>query len=156
MTIDFASGRRTARRFPTALALTLLCSLCLNVGFASYIAVQAFTAEPQSTERANPEATIASFATHLPSRDADILWQVYRAKAPQIQAADAEAQRARGRVLSILSEPDLDADRLRATFKETMEGRARTLGFLVEVAIEALQRISPDGRRQLIEQIHSR
>jgi uncharacterized membrane protein len=155
MTIEFASGWRMARRLPTVLALTLLCSLCLNVGFASYIAVQALTAEPQS-DHGNPEATIASFATHLPSRDADILWQVYHAKAPQIQAADAEAKRARGRVLSILSERDLDADRLRATFKETMEDRARTLGLLVEVAIETLQRISPDGRRQLIEQIHTR
>jgi uncharacterized membrane protein len=156
MTIELASGRRLAGRFPTVLALTLLCSLCLNIGFASYIAVQAFMAEPQSTDHGNPEATIASFATHLPSRDADILWQVYRAKAPQIQAADAEAQRARGRVLSVLAARDLDADRLRATFKETMESRARTLGLLVEVAIEALEQISPDGRRQLIEQIHSR
>jgi hypothetical protein len=154
MTIESAPRWRVTHWRPTASALTLLGSLCLNIGLAGYIAVQGPTAETQEPEHRTPDAVIAGFAAHMPSRDADILWRIYHAKEAPIQAADAAAQRARLQVVSVLSERDLDVDLLRAAFKDAMESRARMQDLLFEAAIEALQQISPDGRLQLIKQSH--
>ncbi|HWF96510.1 MAG TPA: periplasmic heavy metal sensor [Xanthobacteraceae bacterium] len=154
MTTESASHRGIARRLPTASALALLGSLCLNIGLAGYIAVQAPTADSQEPVHRAPDAVIATFAAHLPSQDADILWRIYRSRQAQIQAADVASQQARLRVVSVLAQRDLDTDLLRATFKEALESQARMQDLLFDAAIEALQQISPDGRLQLIKQSH--
>jgi hypothetical protein len=152
MTIESVPHWGIARWRPTASALALLGSLCLNIGFASYIAVQAPTAEPAAREHAAPDAIISAFAARMPSPDADILWRMYLEKRPQIQAADAAAQRARLQMVLVLSQRDLDTDRLRATFNDFTESRGRMQGLLADAAIEAFKQISPDGRLQLIKQ----
>jgi hypothetical protein len=152
MTIESAPHWRIARWRPSAAALTLLGSLCLNIGLAGYIAVQAPTAEPQAREHVPPDAIIASFAARLPTRDADILWRMYLAKKPQIEAAEADTQRARLQMVSVLSQRDLDTDLLRATFNDFIENRARMQNLLADAAIEAFKQISPEGRLQLVQQ----
>lgn len=144
----------------SASALALLGSICLNVAFASYIAIQAWTGSARPMVRTMPEGEIgapdkqiAKFAALLPSSDADILWEVYREKKPQILDADAAAESARLRVLSVLTQHDLDASALRAAFKEAMDGRMRQAGLLAETVVDALERISSDGRRRLTNQI---
>jgi uncharacterized membrane protein len=154
MTIESASPWRTARRRLTAPTFALLLSVCLNIGLASYIAVQALRGE--SHEHFAPEAMIAQFAAHLPSRDADILWRVYRAHKPQIEAAAATAQRAHVPILSALSQDNVDTDGLRAGFREAQESHERVHGLLVDTVVEALEQISPEGRRELIKLHHSR
>jgi uncharacterized membrane protein len=146
-----------------ASALALLGSVSLNVALASYIAIQALIASTQPLVRTMPEELagapdnqIVKFAARLPSRDADILWEVYRTKKPQILDADAAAESARLQVLSVLTQHDLDTGALRAAFKEAMDSRMRKAGLLAETVIDALERISPDGRRQLTSEIHSR
>jgi uncharacterized membrane protein len=150
MTTESASPWRTARWRLTAPTLALLVSVCLNIGFTSYIAVQAVRG--RSPEHSTPQATIAEFAARLPRRDADILWRIYRAREPQIQDAEVAAQRARIPVLSTLARHDLDTDVLRATFREALESRVRMQGLLADTVIEALEQISPEGRRKLTEQ----
>jgi uncharacterized membrane protein len=152
MTFESAPHWRIARWRPSASALTLLGSLCLNIGFAGYIAVQVPTADPRAREHVAPDAIIASFAGRLPSRDGDILWRMYLAKKPEIEAADEAAQRARLQMVSMLAQHDLDTDLLRATFKEFIESRARMQNFLADAAIEAFKQISPEGRQQLVKQ----
>lgn len=149
MTTKSASLWRTAQWRHTAPTLALLVSVCLNIGLASYIAVQAV--KRKSPEHSTPQATIAEFAARLPRRDADILWRVYRARESQIQDAEVAAQRARIPVLSTLARRDLDTDVLRATFKEALESRVRMQGLLADTVIEALEQISPEGRRKLTE-----
>jgi Heavy-metal resistance len=152
-----------ARWRSAASALALLGSICLNVAFASYIAVQALTASSRPMvrtmpveEMGTPDDVIAKFAARLPSGDADILWEVYQTRRLQILDADAAAENARVRALSVLARHDLDASALRAAFKEAMEGRTRRAGLLAETVADALARISSDGRRQLTSQIHLR
>lgn len=150
-----------ARWRSSASALALLGSICLNVAFASYVTIQALTGSPRPMvrtmpveEMGAPDSVIAKFAARLPTSDADILWEVYRTKKPQIMDADAAAENARRRALSVLAQPDLDASAVRAAFKEAMDGRTRKAVLLADTIVDALQRISPDGRRQLTSQIH--
>jgi uncharacterized membrane protein len=152
-----------ARRRFGASALVLLGSVSLNVALASYIAIQALSGSARPMVRTMPEEVtgapdkqIAKFAARLPSRDADILWEIYRTKKPQILDADAAAESARRQVLSVLMQYDLDTNALRAAFKEAMDSRTRKARLLAETVIDALERISPDGRRQLTSEIHSR
>jgi hypothetical protein len=151
MTIESAPAWRIPGRRPSAWGLTLLGSLCLNIGLAGYIAVQAPITGPQAREHVTPDVIISSFATRMPARDADILWRTYLAKKPQIQAADAAAQQARGQIVSVLSQHDLDADLLRATFNDFIESRARMQNLLADAALEAFREISPEGRQQLVK-----
>jgi uncharacterized membrane protein len=147
----------------SAWALVLLSSICLNVAFASYITIQAFTGSTRAMVRTMPvegmgapDNVIARFAARLPSRDADILWQVYRTKKPQILDADAAAESARIRALSVLTQRDLDASALRAAVKEALDSRMRRTELLAETFVDASERISPEGRQQLTSQIHFR
>jgi hypothetical protein len=151
----------TARWRSSASALALLGSICLNVAFASYITVQALTASSRPLVRTMPDEgtgapdnVIAKFAARLPSKDAEILWEVYRTKKPQILDADAES--ARLRALSVFMKRDLDPSALRAAVKEALDGRIHRTELLAETFVDALERISPDGRRQLTSQIQSR
>jgi len=150
-------------RWRAIAALALLGSICLNVAFASYIAVQAVSRLARPMLRTMPDEgvgapdnAIAKFAARLPRDDADILWEVYRTRKPQILDADAQAESARLRVLSVLTKGELDAGALRAAAKEAMDGRMRKASLLVETVVDALERFSPDGRRQLTSQIHLR
>jgi signal transduction histidine kinase len=161
MTTEFDPSRRATRWNPGP--AWLLGSICLNIAFASYIAIQALTLAWQPSPRPTseepwsmPDKMIATFAARLPSRDADILWEMYQTKKPQILAAAAAAQSARVKLLSILPERDLDLTALRATFKDALESRARMSELLADTVAEALARISTDGRQQLTRQLQSR
>lgn len=70
--------------------------------------------------------------------------------------AMAAAEDARARAISILVRPDLDASALRAAFKEAMESRIGMSDILAETIVDALERISPEGRQQLTRQIQPR
>jgi uncharacterized membrane protein len=161
MTAEFDSARRATRWNP--LAVALLGSICLNIAFASYVAIQALTlswqppAGPASEELwATPDKLIATFAARLPSRDADILWEIYRARKPQLLVAGTGAQSARRKVLSILAERDLDMNALRAAFRDAMESRARMGELLAEAVVDTLARMSPEGRQLVTKQLQSR
>jgi uncharacterized membrane protein len=163
MITESAHAQFVARWRSSASALAVLGSICLNVAFASYFAVQAVTGSARPMVRTMtdegmgaPDNEIAKFAARLPRSDADILWEVYRTRKLQILDADSEAERGRLRVLSVLTKDELDTSALRAAFKEAMDGRMRKTGLLVETIVDALERFSPDGRRQLMSQIHSR
>jgi uncharacterized membrane protein len=162
MTIDSASPRPSAG-WHSGLSFRLLGSVCLNVAFAGYIAVQSLIASPQlpvpyveNEGAAMADERIARFAARLPDKDAEILWEVYRARKPQIVAAAAAAQDARARALSILVRPDLDASALRAAVKEAIESRIHLGDLFAETGLDALERISPEGRQQLTKQLQSR
>jgi uncharacterized membrane protein len=161
MTTEFDSSRRATHWNPVAVAL--LGSICLNIAFASYIAIQILTlswqapARPASEELwATPDKLIATFAARLPSSDADILWEIYQARKPQLLVARAAAQSARVKVLSILGERDLDMNALRAAFRDAMESRARMGELLAETIVDTLARMSPDGRQLVTKQLQSR
>jgi uncharacterized membrane protein len=163
MMAESALARFIARWRVSASTLALLGSVCLNVAFASYIAIQAVSGAARPMVRTMPDEgmsvpdnEIAKFAARLPRDDAEILWDVYRTRKPQILDADAGAERARLRALSVLAQPDLDTGTLRSAIKEAMDSRMRKAGLLAETVVDALERISPDGRRQLTSQIHSR
>jgi uncharacterized membrane protein len=162
MTIDSSSARRPAG-LRSGLSFWLLGSICLNVAFASYFVVQTLIASPQLTipyaeneGAAMLDGRIGRFAARLPDKDAEILWEVYRARKPQMAVAMAAAEDARARAISILVRPDLDASALRAAFKEAMESRIGMSDILAETIVDALERISPEGRQQLTRQIQPR
>jgi hypothetical protein len=101
MTIDSSSARRPAG-LRSGLSLWLLGSICLNVAFASYFVVQTLIASPQLTipyaeneGAAMLDGRIGRFAARLPDKDAEILWEVYRVRKPQMAVAMAAAEDAR-------------------------------------------------------------
>jgi hypothetical protein len=57
---------------------------------------------------------------------------------------------------SRLARRDLDVGALRAAFTEAIDNRTREQRLLVDMAVEALERISPAGRQQLIRHIERR
>jgi uncharacterized membrane protein len=134
----------------------LFCSLLLNVVLGSYLAVQALIAEPQPLRLRPPQQMLATLADQLPSKDAEILREILRAKAPQFLTAQAATQRGRARVVSVLARPELDMDLLRLAFKDLIEKRANMGGLVIETTIEAMGRISPESRQTLVEQYRSR
>lgn len=163
MMAESALAQFVARWRSRASALALLGSICLNVAFASYIGVQAVNGSARPMVRTMPDEgmgapddVIAKFAARLPRGDADILWEAYRTRKPQILDADAEAERARLQAWSVLAQPDIDTSALRAAIKQAMDSRVRKASVLAEAVVDALERLSPDGRRQLTSQIHVR
>ena len=136
----------------------LLCSIIINVAGASYIAVQALTlfswlGAHAEHEEGKPDEFIGKFAARLPSQDATVLWQMYHAKEQQILTAIDAAQSARSRALATLSRPDLDTSALQAAFHEATNSRMQAGELMIETIVETLQRISPEGRMQLVKQI---
>ena len=139
-----------------ASAPLLLCSLLLNTVLGSYLAVQVLIADPQPLGLRPPQQTLATFAEQLPGKDAEILREILRAKAPQFLATQAATQRVRARVVAVLARPELDMDMLRLAFKDLIEKRANMGGLVIETTIEAMGRISPESRQKLVDRYRSR
>jgi uncharacterized membrane protein len=154
MTLETTSHPHALRWRPGAFVLALLVSLCVNIGFASYIAIQALGAEPQSARR-TPEEMISRVAARLPGQDGEALLQAYRAKASEILVATAGAQSARLRALALLAGQDLDRDALQAAFKDAIRARMVVSELLGNTLFDALGRISPEGRQQLVKEFRA-
>ena len=95
-------------------------------------------------------------ASQLPPQDADILRQVFRRRALEVRTARAELDKAIAEALEQLGQPELDVAKLRAAVENAREKRNRQGDILLEGFFEALERISPEGRKALVTRFSRR
>ncbi|HEY6254688.1 MAG TPA: periplasmic heavy metal sensor [Xanthobacteraceae bacterium] len=131
----------------------LLGSLCCNVLLATYIGIQWLKADNFLVEALGPARLIARVADRLPKQDAEILWQVYRSKAPEFSTAEADYVRGLGRPVDLLTAETVDTEALRTAVMESRKNRLRVGDLIVETFVDAAVQMSADGRRQLVSGI---
>lgn len=130
------------------LRFVLLASLCLNVALGGYLARQ-WLQPPWLPEGAAVRMT-ERLAARLPKEDADILWQVYRAKEPEIRALQGDYRVALLKTMRVVGQTELDKPALRAAVDDARTKRIRIGEAVTAVFLETLDRISIKGRRQLV------
>lgn len=126
----------------------LLASLCLNVAFAGYLARPWL--QPSWQPGAMPGRMTERIAARLPKEDADILWQIYRAREPEIRALQADYMVALLKTMRVVGQTELDKPALRAAIDDARAKRIKIGETVTEVFTETLDRISAKGRRQLV------
>jgi uncharacterized membrane protein len=149
------SEQRTGRSGRLTRAL-LLGSVCLNLVLGGYIAVQLVAAETRPVAAMLTPRLLDRVASQLPPQDADILRQVFRRRALEVRTARAELDKAIAEALEQLGQPELDVAKLRAAVENAREKRNRQGDILLEGFFEALERISPEGRKALVTRFSRR
>jgi uncharacterized membrane protein len=134
----------------------LFGSVCLNLVLGGYITVQLLTAERRPVAAMLNPRLLERVASQLPPADADILRQVFRRKEMEVRAARADLDKAIAQALEQLGQPELDMAKLRAAAEAAREKRNRQGDILLEGFFEALERISPDGRKALVTRFGQR
>jgi len=127
----------------------LLASLCLNAVMAGYIAMVWMKAE-RSFEALAGTRIIERVASRLPPSDADILWRVYRDKQNEISAARENYVLALIRPIRLIRQDSLDIDALRSAMSDTREKRQKVGDLVAETFIDAVAKMSVEGRRKLV------
>jgi uncharacterized membrane protein len=127
----------------------LLASLCANVALAAYIGVQ-WSQPADLPGVALPGRMVERLAARLPEPDAAALRQIYRDKQPELQPLQADYLRALLNTMRLARQPELDKEALRAAVRESRDKRVKIGDAMIESFIDALERISPEGRKQLL------
>lgn len=138
-------------------ALALIVSLCLNVLMGSYIVMQwVKDSAPAMAVTSAPPRLIRFVANRLPSADAGTLWRVYGAKEQELRAAQADYEQALRQATRLLAQTNLDAAALRTAVMESREKRIKIGDIMIDVFLEALPQLSPQGRQDLLGRLRNR
>ncbi len=128
----------------------LLASLCINVALVSYVSIQWLRPPVLGAGLITPARLVERVAARLPQEDAEVLRGIYRAKEPELMPLQAEYVRALARTVRIVGQPNLDPAALRAAAKESRDRREAIGDRVIDIFLESLERISPEGRRRLV------
>jgi uncharacterized membrane protein len=126
----------------------LLASLCLNVALGAYQGRQWL--QQSWTPAGMPLRMTERVAARLPKQDADILWQLYRAKEPEIRALQADYVSALFNTMRVVGQTELDKAAVRQAVDDARIKRIKVGDAVTQVFLEMLDKISPEGRRQLV------
>lgn len=130
--------------------LVLLASLCLNVLLAVYIGTQWLKSARAAYITAAPPRLMELVASRLPAADAAILWDTYKTKEEAFKTAQAAYQAALREAGKTLSEPQLDAAAFRARVMDARDKRLAVGELALETFVEAMPKVSAEGRRGLV------
>lgn len=130
----------------------LFGSLCLNVALGGYIGAQVwFLSELRPLAAlAQPRQIIVRIASRLPSADAELLRSAYAGKEDELAAARADTRASAVRLFVTMAKPDMTPEALRAAIEETRTRRVRQNEILTGVFIDAVGKMSPEGRRDMV------
>lgn len=131
----------------------LLASLCLNLVLAGYVTMQWMQPAWSPANGGMPLKIVERLAARLPPEDAGILWRLYRAREPEVQPLQADYARALFKTLRLAGQTDIDKAALRAAILEARDKRIKVGDAMIDTFIDALEQISPKGRRQLVGSI---
>jgi uncharacterized membrane protein len=140
------------RMLPVALVL----STCLNIGFASFIAVRIWSAESTPIIVQTPQALFGLLEARLPAEDAAIFKDIVREQEAELRAARSDQQHARLRVVAAVAQRDLDPGAFRSAMKELRDARSRTTAVTFDIIERTMERISPQTRLNLLAQYRLR
>lgn len=127
----------------------LLVSLCANAVFTGYM-LSLWAKPDRPLETLTVPRVIERVASRLPKPDADILWRVYQSKQNEFAVARSDYFAALVKPVRLLGEDKLDAPALRKAVKESRDKRVKIGDLALETFLEAVEQMSPDGRRKLV------
>lgn len=126
--------------FPAALALN---------AFLAVVLVMVLTRDGPPPPPPSPGAMAERMADGLPAADAAILREAFAAHAPDMGEVDADMRNMHDRIRAILLAPEFDEAALRAVFADGRAARGRMDSSFEAAFIDAVKRISAEGRRKL-------
>jgi uncharacterized membrane protein len=141
---------RVFKGVPIVATVLLLMSLCLNVALGTYIGAQWLDRWQMPLVVAGPSRLTELIARRLPAADAEILWRVYRGKEAELKIAQSEYREALFAAGAVLAAPQLDVQATRAAVAKARAERIEVGDISIEVFLEALPQMSPEGRKQLL------
>lgn len=127
----------------------LVASLCLNAILVGYVATVWMKRE-RPFEALVGTRIIERVASRLPSTDADILWQAYRSRQSEFSSARADYVQALVKPIRLLREEHLDIDALRKAMSDSRDKRQKVGDLVTETFVDAVAKMSVEGRRKLV------
>jgi len=143
MTFSLAGGRR----FGTAV---LIASLALNAALGGYLGVNAWRRFQISKEIGTPPGFLRLVRWRLPAADKAILDAEVDKKGQEFAGAQFDAQRAMRVAIASLRRSDFNEADFRAAVKDARDKRLRVSDLSLEVFVDAMAKISPEGRTALV------
>lgn len=127
----------------------LLVSLAANVFLGVVVGTHAFHGPKGPPPR--PERILDDMASVLPSADAQILRQAMKAHGGDLKGDGGDPRRHFDRMRQILSADPFDVAAFARVNDEFRAGQGRMIAVIGDVLTEALPRMSPAGRKRLVE-----
>lgn len=148
-----ARARMLLHAQPTPL-LALLVSVALNVLLGAQIAASVLHDEMQEVSMIMPNIPemIAASVQGLSKKDADVMSQLVSAKEMTFLPTQYAYHRSLVRVVSVIGQPRLDKEELRAALNEVRKEQMRMEDAALEISREALEQFSHEARRAVARQ----
>lgn len=127
----------------------LFASLCLNAILVGYVATVWVKAERPFEALAGPKI-VERVANRLPPADAEIFRQAYRSRQSDFSSARADYVWALVKPIRLLREEHLDIDALRQAMADSRARRLKVGDLVTETFIDAVAKMSLEGRRKLV------
>jgi uncharacterized membrane protein len=143
-------GPQRRRRIGTAI---LIASLALNALLGGYLAVQAYRRYEFMAMAPTPPRLLQIVKRRLPAADQQVLDEAYRAREGRFAVAQAEYEKALNAAIADLTRPDFDEAAFRAAVATAREKRLVTADLTLDTFLDAIVRISPAGRHELVRRL---
>lgn len=143
MMFSFRSGRRLG-------TVVLIASLALNAALVGFLGVNAWRRHEIASAGATPPGFLRLVRWRLPAADKSILDEAVKKKEGELAAAQADAQKAMRAAIASLRRPDFNEADFRATAKAARDQRLRLSDLSLDVFLDAVTHISPEGRSALV------
>jgi uncharacterized membrane protein len=138
---------RKGRRFGTAV---LIVSLALNAALGGYIGVKAWQRFEIEAASATPRGFLRMVRWRLPNADKAVLDEAVKKKESEFAAAQADFQKAMRAAVASLRRPDFNEAEFSAAVAAARDMRLRLADLGLEVFIDTVTHISPEGRSALV------
>lgn len=136
--------------------VVLIASLALNGLLAGFIAVKTYRLREHVVEGPVPPRLLVMMKRRLPPSDQAIMDEILKARQPQFVAAQAEFEKSLGAAVEQLTRPSFDETAFRAAVMDARDKRLRSGDLGIEAFLDTVDKISPEGRRDLAGRIRLR
>jgi uncharacterized membrane protein len=138
---------KSGRRLGTAV---LIASLALNAALGGYLAVHAWRRFEIAAANATPRGFLRFVRWRLPAPDRAVLDETVKKQEAEFASAQADFQKAMRAAVASLRRPDFNDAEFRAAVKEARDKRLRLADLGLDVFMDTVARISPEGRIALV------
>lgn len=145
----------TASGTPRRLRRILIASLAANVFLLGFIGAEAWRARHRGDglgAGALPGAILPRILERLPPPDGRLLRDAFARRLPELVERRRGSRQATERLRVEIARTPLDPEGVRRAMREAREARARVGALVQEILVDALPRMSDEGRRTLGEQ----
>jgi uncharacterized membrane protein len=143
MMFSFAKGRRLG-------TAVLIVSLALNAALVGFVGVNAWRRYDIASARSTPPGFLRMVRWRLPAADRPIFDEAVKKKEGEFASAQGDAQKAMRGAIASLRRADFNEADFRAAVATVREKRLRQTDLGLEVFLDAMAKISPEGRSALV------